>query len=256
MNSCITVGFRNDKNLKGSEVLSVREFPVEDIYSSGDRTYAVLDTADRLLLERYIDALSDYIIKKYEDKILKRIISKKYPDIPCITINEILKLKFDEDEKERKEVLSENLKGYFSENISGSVEGIVNFRLCNYKKHLSTLADEIVDLYYLNREYDDFIEMLRYFISVQSDRMDRIYIVVNEDGTYTVLDRMRNDITSESVSEIVNIDDTAELAHEDLLLSVLISIAPEKIIVENKEYIKNKQIFETVGKVFEQLEYK
>ncbi len=256
MNSCITVGFRNDKRLKNSEVLSANVFPVEDVYCDGSHTYAVLDTADKLLFERYITTLSDYIMEKYENKILKRIISKKYSDIPNVTINEIIKLKHEEDSSERRTVLTENLKGYFSENISGSVEGIVNFRLGNYKNQLNSLADEIVDIYYLNREYEDFIELLRYFISVQNERTDRIYIVVNKDGTYTVLDRKRKDITVEALSEIVTVKDAKELEHEDLLLSVLISLAPEKIIVENREYIKNKQIFETVEKVFEKVEYK
>lgn len=255
LNSCITVGFRNDKMLKNSEVLSARDFPVEDIYCDGNRTYAVLDTADGLVFERYINTLSDYIIEKYEDKILKRIISKKYPEIPNIVTNEIIKLKKEVDFSERKMVLAESLKGYFSENISGSVEGIVNFRLCNYKKHLNALVDDIVDIYYLNREYEDFIELLRYFISVQNERTDKIYIVINKDGTYTILDAKKQDITADSVSEIVNANEAKELEHEDLLLSVLISLAPEKIIVNNKENIKNRQIFETIEKVFEKVEY-
>ena len=255
MNDRIMVGFRNDKKLRYCSVISEKTFPVTDVYFDDNHTYAVLDTANTEKFNRYIESLSAYIIDRYETKILKRIILKKYPEIPSPIVNEIIKLKDDECENQRKKVLFDILKKYFSENESGSVEGIVNFRLYDYKVLLNELADDIVDIYYLNREYDDFIELLRYFINVQTQRADLIYIAVNENGMYTILDKNRKDITRESLAEVVSVNDEDKLAYDDLLISVLISLAPERIIVKNRENIKNRQIFETVEKVFETVVY-
>ena len=60
-----------------------------------------------------------------------------------IAISEIIKLKSDEDLKIRKTVLENILKSYFLENDRGNVEGIVNFRLNEYKKILNNQDTKI-----------------------------------------------------------------------------------------------------------------
>ncbi len=250
------VGFRNDNALKRERIISEREFPVRSIFYDKNHTYTVVDLSDYNEFERYIKALTDFIINKYEAKILKRIINKNYPEIPNIMMGEIIKLKDEESPNERKKVVEEILRGYFSENDSAIIEGIVNFRLHKYKKLLNATAENLVDIYYLNREYEDFIELLRYFISVQSSRAELIYIIVNEDSMYTVLDDKKCDITKEVLSELVPSEEVKNVAFDDLLISILISVAPKKIIVKNKKMIKNKQLFETIEKVFEDVKYK
>lgn len=249
------VGFKNDKALKREQIISEREFPVTNIFYDTHHTYAVLDLKDYRDFIRYIKALSNYIIDKYEGKILKKIIKRNYPEIPITTICEIIKLKDDENKDERLRVIEDILKGYFLENKKGSVEGIVNFRLNEYKKRLNATAEDLVDIYYLNKEYEDFINLLKYFISVQNYRPEFVYIVVNGDGIYTILDDKRKDITKETVEEIVSPTEADDIANDDLLISMLISLAPKKIIVENKEKIENKQLFETIEKVFLNVEY-
>ena len=249
------VGFRNDKALKREEVMSEREFPVTNVFYDTHHTYAVIDLKDYRDFIRYIKALAHYVIDKYEGKILKKIIKKNYPEIPVTTICEIIKLKDDENKDERLRVVEDILKSYFLENKKGSVEGIVNFRLNEYKKRLGATAEDLVEIYYLNKEYEDFINLLKYFISVQNFRPELVYIVVNCDGIYTILDDKRKDITKETAAEIVSPKDADDIANDDLLISMLISLAPKKIIIENKEKIKNKQLFETIKKVFLNVEY-
>lgn len=249
------VGFKNDKALKREKIISKREYPVTNIFYDAHHTYAVLDVKDRRDYIRYIKALSNYIIDKYESKILKRMIKKHYPDIPSVTIAEIVKSN-DDKKEERLKIVENILKSYFLENSKGSIEGIVNFRLNEYKQRLNETAENLVETYYLNREYEDFIKLLRYFISVQNSRPELIYIIVNIDGTYIILNKNGKDITKETVSEIVSPKDINDIANDDLLISMLISLAPEEIIVENKENIKNKQLFETIEKVFLNVEYK
>ena len=256
MNDHILVAFRNDKALMREEIISEREFPVTNIFYDKKHTYTVVELNNKSEFLRYIKALAEFIIDKYESKILKRIINKNYPEIPNVSVCEIIRLKDEDDKKERKRVVEKILEGYFLENDSGNVEGIVNFRLREYKKILNKMAERLVDIYYLNREYDDFIELLRYFISVQSTRCELVYIVVNDGAMYTVLDEEKNDITKKVLLELVPPEEIENVAFDDLLISMMISIAPKKIIIKNKEKIKNQQLFETLEKVFEKVEYK
>lgn len=250
------VGFRNDKFLKRAKIISEQEFPFVNVFYDKTHVYTVVDVKDDEDFFRYIKALSDFIISRYELKILKRIINKKYPDIPDVIVSQIIKSKDDDSLEERRRVVENILKGYFLENESGNIEGIVTFRLNEYKNKLSDLADKIVDDYYISREYDDFVDLLKYFISVQNTRAEIVYIVVNDEEMYSVLDEKKHDITKEVISDLVPQNEIKYVTYDDLLISMLISIAPKKIIVNNKEKIKNIQLFETVEKVFEKVEYK
>jgi len=56
LNDRIVVGFRNDKNLRYCGVISENKFPVTDVFFDENRTYAVLDTADTEMFNRYIES--------------------------------------------------------------------------------------------------------------------------------------------------------------------------------------------------------
>lgn len=256
MNNLIRVSFRNDKALASQKVVSQREFPIKTVFCDDKHTYALVDLKNPEEFDKYIKALAAYIIGRYESKILKRIIKKNYPEIPHFAVNEIVKSRDDVDHRERTEVVENILKGYFRENKSGNVEGIVNFRFYEYEKLLNAISEDLVDIYYLNREYEDFIELLRYFISVQDRRPEMIYLIVNKYGMYTILNEKRQDITNRCLAEFLSPEDVRRDGYDDLLISILITLAPEKIMVENKENIKNEQLFETIEKVFGKVVYK
>ena len=252
----IKLSFRNDKTLLNERVVSTRKFPVKTLICDKTRTYATVDLSDEKVFDDYIKNLSLYVIKKYENRILKRIIRKNYPEIPNFAISEIIELKKDTDLSLRIELVEKILKTYFRDHEEGNVEGIVRFRFFEYKKMLRDLADELIDIYYLNREYEDFVELLRYFINVQDFRPEIVYIRVLSNGTYLIFDKNKNDITKKCLQEFASTEEINDVSFDDLLISILITLAPEKIVVENSEKIKNIQLFETIEKVFENVEYK
>ncbi len=255
MNNLITVSFRNDKILKNENLVSANEFSVKSISANDRRICAQVDLKTTEEFDEFVNALSGYIIKKYEPKLLKKTIKDVYPEIPDFTVNEIVKTKKDDDTAERKRVVGSILKDYFSKNDNGSIEGLVTFRLSEYKKMLYSLSEELVDEYYLTREYEDFLELLRYFISVQEIRPEKVYVCVNKYGMYGVLNEAREDITNRCAAEFLRGDEVRAENFDDLLISILITLAPKKIIVQNSENIKNKQLFETIESVFEKVEY-
>lgn len=256
MNSLIRLSFRNDKTILNERIVSVQNFPVKTLICDKERMYATIDLGDEKIFDEYIKNLSLYIIKKYENKILKRIIKKNYPEMPAFAISELIELKKDTDVTPRLKTVEKILKSYFCDHREGNVEGIVRFRFFEYKKMLRNLADELVDIYYLNREYEDFVELLRYFVSVQNVRPELVCIKVLSNGRYVILDKDGEDITIKCIQEFASAEDINDVSLDDLLISILITLAPEKIIIENGENIKNIQLFETIENVFEKVEYK
>lgn len=255
LNGQIMVGFRNDKRLKNEQILSENEFPLKNIFYDKNHTYTVVDLSNNNDKGRYVKALSDFILDKYEEKILKQIIQKNYPEIPKTNVHEIIKLNKTTDKTERKSVVENILKRYFKENDCANVEGIVNFRLNDYKAILGGVAGELVDVYYLNREYEDFIELIRFFLSIQEERAELVYVVVNNDRMYDVLDENGKNITKEIIQDLVPESELKNVSYDDLLISMMISVAPKKIVVKNQENIKNKQLFITLEKAFLNVSY-
>ena len=256
MNDHIMVAFKNDKSLSRQKIISEDAFSVTNVFYDKTHIYTIVNFGNDDEFFCYIDALAEFIIDKYESKILKRIIKVNNPEISNMAVKEIIELKDDEGREERKRIITDILKEYFSNHENGNVEGLVTFRLEEYKKSLLEISEKLIDMYYLNKEYEDFIELLRYFISVQNTRAEMVYIVVNDGEMYSVLDEEKHDITKEVLKELVPKNEIKYVTYDDLLISMLISIAPKRIIVNNKEKIKNIQLFETVEKVFEKVEYK
>ena len=66
-----------------------------------------------------------------------------------------------------------------------------------------------------------------------------------------ILNRRRKDITDLYFDELIKSEEP--LTDEDIILSELISIAPEKIVIHDK--CENEKIYETISKIFENVVY-
>ena len=70
MNNLIRVCFRKDKALASQKIVSEREFPIKTVFCDDAHTYAVIDLSEPHEYDKYIKALADYIVRKYESKIV------------------------------------------------------------------------------------------------------------------------------------------------------------------------------------------
>ncbi len=262
MNDRIRLGFKNKNTLVKERVLSKHEFPIE--ISEGQNTRVnVLFTAgsNKKIFESYLTALSDFIMTKYESKLLKWMIKNQYRDIKPFQLNEILSLlESVEDDarlssKSRRNSIKEGLFAYFSENSSANVEGLVAFRLKDYIALLYEVTETLIDKYLTEKEYEEFIELLRYFIHVQGMRPSLTHLVVKKGGMYLLLDENENDITKECIREFARPDELCAESFDDLLISILITLAPERIVVHNSGDIENREIFHTIEKVFDSVTF-
>ncbi|MBR4890005.1 MAG: putative sporulation protein YtxC [Clostridia bacterium] len=260
MNERIQLGFRNEKALINERILSEREFPIE-IKADLKERIIVLFVGEDKVFDEFLSALADYIINRYEIRILKRILSKSYGELKPFQLKGILEnlLQLEDDPKlcrrKRHEVIKKGLYCYFKENKMANVEGLVTFRLKEYEALLTHVSERILDIYLMHKEYEEFVGLLRYFVGVQNDRVKLVHIVVKRHKMYTILNELGEDITNECISDFVSPDDISGDNFDDLLISILITLAPEKVIVHNGEEINNQELFTTIGSVFDKVEY-
>ncbi len=208
------------------------------------------------------NTLGDYIISQYEEKLISRIINSNYCYFNSMERGEILNLalKIIKNEEKsfinslfkmrRRNIIVRKLSEYFEYSNNLILEGFVNFRLKEYIKDLEDIVDRAVDDFLMDREYKEFIRLLRYFVEIQSPKYDTIHVIVEYDGKYTVLDEMKNEITNECIHEFINDIPEEEINYDDLLVSSLITFAPKKIVIHSKGQLKNKELLETIKNVF------
>lgn len=217
---------------------------------------------ENINLNNFSREISIEIIERFENSLIYKILEKDFPLIPSEDKKEIYALAINKARENEDDILSkihfnrrvklieQEVKKYFSENDHMMIEGFVNFRLKSYKDELKELclsaAEELSSL----REYDEFIDMLKFFVSVQNPREELVNIV-KKNSKMRILNRRRKDITDLYFDELVKSEEP--LTDEDIILSELISIAPEKIVIHDSK--ENEKIYETISKIFENVVY-
>lgn len=214
------------------------------------------------LLFSISNALADYIIEEYEEKLLLRIINSNYCYFNSIEKKEILRLALliiNNDDKNflnslyqirRRNIIIRKLVDYFQSSDKVILDGFVNFRLKDYIKDLEEIVDKAVDDFLTEREYKEFIRLLRYFVDIQEPKFNVIHVLAGYSNKYILLDENKREITDECLQEFMNDIPEGEINYDDLLVSSLITMAPKKVIVHGAKNFRNKELLETIKNVF------
>lgn len=131
-----------------------------------------------------------------------------------------------------------------------NVEGFLTFRTKDLEKELKHIIEKIVEDYVIEKEYDEFINLLKYFVNIQESRIDEVNIIIYKEGNYVLKDKNGIDITDELFKEFISNNISLEINLDDILISGLITYCPEKIIIHCVENCLNKELINTINNVF------
>lgn len=206
--------------------------------------------------------ISGEIITKCEKPLLYKITEHEFPYTPLYDRTEIFNLALRHAEiidgdamdliryKRRRALIEEQALDYLKDNSYIILDGFINFRLESYKEELRTLLYDAAEELQAQKEYDEFLNMLRFFISVQSPRENTVYLK-KENGMFSIENKRHRDITHFYSDEGAFYRE--DFTPEDIVLGALITIAPRKIIIcDNRE---NEKIYDTLLNVFPCVEF-
>jgi len=230
----------------------------EGYYLCGDDSLA--------LFKNYVaDILADLIICKWQKIILRDIIRENYyyfgeEDRSTIYNNALRYLdEYNPEGKNPVQVIRKKRK-IFNKIIEFlnacnhiDIDGFIRFRLKEYTRDLQEAADKAVDDFLLDREYKEFIQLLRYFVDIQDSRTDMLNVVMKPNGVFKLYDRQKRVINSAYLEGfIIDLVDS-EINYEDLLISALVTLAPREIVFHMGEYAAEDQgVLETIKNIFSQ----
>lgn len=190
----------------------------------------------KLFLYNITEIFSSLIFNFYEIDIAKRIISNDYFYFNIIEQNEIL-LKFHylcDNDKNAFSSKKASLKNSFYKILENTnkiyLKGIVTFRLSDYIKELQNQIDLAVNQYLIEKEYNEFVSLLRLYISTEPSQVNFVHLIY-KNGTPILLDENKKII--ETDSNFINAKYLSDITFStsDIALNTLLNIIPKKIYI-------------------------
>lgn len=208
------------------------------------------------------NALSDIIINCFEPRIIRKIIENDYfyfnkneknliydYAIDVLNFNE-LKGKYDLlYQIKRKTFILHEILHYISKSPIIILDGFVNFRLKEYIVQLEIAVDEAVEEYLINREYQEFILLLRYFVELQESKQDLLHIVLKNNQFY-LFDKNMKPIKNDDFFNLV-VSENPEITEDDVMIITLINMAPKKITIHGFTGIEKIEVIGALYNIFE-----
>ena len=205
--------------------------------------------------EKLSSIITDTILKFYKEKMIKKIINFDYfyfeeyeKKIIIQNCCEIIESSEYEQISKEKEYIHEAVLQYVIENKSMILEGFVNFRIKEYIKYLDSIVDIAVNKYIIEKEYNEFISLLRKYINSKKSNIKNLHLIYGK-SELTILDENKNIVPL--CKEIYNAKFLSDIifSENDYALNTLLTLLPQRIEIHlldsEDEFIKTvKLIFE------------
>ncbi len=129
------------------------------------------------------------------------------------------------------------------------LEGFLRFRLKDYFQEMEESIERAIDNFLVEREYLEFIKLLRYFVEIQEPRIDEVHVLIKDKDTFYLLDEEKNPIDQAQLEGVLSElhSENSDVEYDDLLLSALITISPRRIVLHALAKI---EIMDTIMGVF------
>lgn len=150
----------------------------------------------------------------------------------------------------KKNSIIEKIIDYIKENHNINVDGFVTFRMKSIINDLESIVDKVVEKYMVEKEYDEFIKLLKYFVEIQESKIEYLDIIIEDNGEYIIKDGNGINITQKLFEELDEFRNNKQATSEDMLISALITNSPEQICIHSIENCRNKELIDTIQKVF------
>ncbi|MFX0548060.1 putative sporulation protein YtxC [Hathewaya histolytica] len=136
------------------------------------------------------------------------------------------------------------------ENEILNIDGFLRFRKKEIKEDLTFLADSIIQKYISEKEYKEFIRLLKYFVDIQESKIDEVNIIVKEGGKYSLKNKRGEDILDEILKGLEDTKFNESISVEDIIISGLITNVPKRIVIHSGEDCICTEFINTIKDVF------
>lgn len=206
--------------------------------------------------DKIASILTNAIIEFYEEKLLKRILEYNYFYFSLPEKKIILQMAYDfiQDDKITSEdnffAIYYAVLDYISQNKSIVLDGFVNFRLQNYMKNLDYIIDISVNKYLIEKEYNEFVSILKLYVSMTPYNSPLIHLIYH-DGESILLDNDKNIIPVEDEIFKAKYLSDISFSSNDYALNTLLNLTPKKLIIHLIDNEPDDEFINTLKLIFD-----
>lgn len=217
--------------------------------------YSGIDT--ELFYSKLATIFSYLVIDNFENDIIKNILISNYFYFDKSEFSKILDLCYEnicnDDDfsfQNRQLTLFDSFYEYISTHHSIVLSGFINFRLYEYRKILEDLVDFSVNQFIIEREYLEFISLLKLYISSQPSSNTSIHIICLDFDTFLLDENMETiDIDKKALNAKYLSD--VSFSHNDYVLNTLLNLLPRQIFLHVISPHANLDFIHTLQLIFE-----
>ncbi|HHV61103.1 MAG TPA: putative sporulation protein YtxC [Firmicutes bacterium] len=210
----------------------------------------------KLVIRRWIaQVLARAIVHDMQKALTLTILRERYKtfddtELAQIADDTVRMLQEQEDTPAEEQVneIAGKLLDYLNANNELVLEGFIRFRLKDYYAGLRSAVDRAVDNFMVEREYKEFIRLLKYFVDIQEPKFDEVHVIMRPNGVFRLLDSKYRVIENDYLEGFIADLGSDDVDYEDLLISALITVAPARVVLH---FDRNRAVVETIVGVFE-----
>ena len=181
--------------------------------------------------------LACLVIDELEESFIKKLILKNYFYFDFNERKHIVDMCFDifTDDfnlyfDKKYNCLINDFESYLKNNKSIILDGFLNFRIKDYISILEEVVDEAVNNFVIEKEYLEFISLLKMYVNSQKSTCDIVHLIYNNESSI-LLDKDKNIINvSDDVFKAKYLSDIS-FSSNDYALNSLLTLIPKKIYI-------------------------
>ena len=212
-------------------------------------------------LNHLSDILAEYILKSYENNILEKIIARICEGLPkndrdeiyriaCIRLYTHHERNMDNLIESRRRLISAKIAEYLRNEDKIILEGFVTFRLGDYVKNLEIEVERSIRQFFIERQYEEYINLLISFVKMQVPRVPELHVFVQDNGSCRVEGAKPFEIPEDIVNGFGIQSSNPVIEDGDFMIGFLLTCAPVRIFIHNPVFFKNKELLNTIRIVF------
>ena len=200
--------------------------------------------------------ITETILEFYEINIIRTILSFNYfyfDEIERRKIGEICIESLKNNKlKNRNKTIYSKVKKYVEKNKSMILGGFVTFRIKEYIEKIDELVDEGVNKYIIEKEYAEFISLLKMYVNSKDPETEEIHLIYTN-GESILLDKNKDIITISNNNFNAKYLSDITFSSNDFALNALLSLLPKKINIHL--ITKKDEFIDTLCLIFENRVY-
>lgn len=190
-----------------------------------------------LFLRKISSLLSFLVIDELEESILNNIIFKNYFYFDLPERKQILNFCFDINADDLTSIfenkfnaLSKAFYEFFLINRSMFLQGFINFRINEYLKILDDIVDEAVNQYVIEKEYNEFISLLKLYINSKNTNCSKVHLIYLKNESFLLDENKQIINTSKDILNTKYLSDIS-FSSNDFTLNSLLNLLPKEIYI-------------------------